>query len=103
MKERIKPKADAQRGDPDSLMENLILKLNNHRKLKIKSLDTLLDWIPIPAHETPDGSICREGENKRGDLEAVVRPCYIDKASSTQSELDSALYPRSRLPRDCLS
>lgn len=81
----IKAKADAQREDPDRLMENLILNSNQHRKLKITSLDAPLDWILVPAHENPDGSIWREGENKRGDLhrsETVVHPCCIDMASS---------------------
>lgn len=39
----INAKADAQREDPDSLMENLILDSNQHRKLKITSLDAPLD------------------------------------------------------------
>lgn len=88
----IKAKTDAQREDPDSLMENLILNSNQHRKLNITSLDAPLDWILVPAHENPDGSIWREGENKRGDLhrsETVVHPCCIDMASSIQSESDS--------------
>lgn len=53
----IKAKADAQREDPDRLMENLILNSNQHHKLKITSLDAPLDWILVPAHENPDGSI----------------------------------------------
>lgn len=88
----IKAKTDTQHEDPDSLMENIILNSNQHGKLKITSLDAPLDWILVRAHKNPDGSIWREGENKRGDLdrsETVVHPCCIDMANSIQSESDS--------------
>lgn len=42
-------------------MENLMLNSNQHRKLKITSLDAPLDWILVRAHENPDGSMWREG------------------------------------------
>ena len=57
--------SEAQLEDSSNIMENLILRSNKYRRLKLTLFDAPHDWMIVSAREDSDGTIYREGEYKQ--------------------------------------
>lgn len=77
--------SEAQLEDPSNVMENLILRSNKYRRLKLTLFNAPHDWMIVSAREDSDGTIYREGEYKQRPSNADVVGYKSDSAAGKPS------------------
>ena len=77
--------SEAQLEDSSNIMENLILRSNKYRRLKLTLFDAPHDWMIVSAREDSDGTIYREGEYKQTLSNADVAGCKSGRAAGKPS------------------
>lgn len=83
--EMMKAVSEAQLEDSSKVMENLILRSNKYRRLKLTLFNAPHDWMIVSAREDSDGTIYREGEFKQRLSNADVAGCQSDSAAGKRS------------------
>lgn len=77
--------AEAQLEDSGNIMENLILRSNKHRRLKLTLFDAPHDWMIVSVSEDSDGTIYREGEHRQRPSDADFAGCKSKSAAGRPS------------------
>lgn len=67
-------------------MENLVLRLNKYRRLKLTLFDALHDyWMIVSTREDSNGTIYRGGDQRQRPSDANVAGCKIKSAAGSPS------------------